>query len=70
MGVQVREATYSGEKHLSATSRAFISFNWGGRDIEEFNLIVVFNNDRLSKGIYFDFTDITTTLEGKDGQLY
>ena len=69
MGVQVRELTYSGEEHLSATSRSFISFKWGERDIEEFNLIITYG-DRLSKGVYSGFEDITTTLEGKDGQLF
>ncbi len=69
MGVQVKELTYSGEEHLSATSRAFISFKWGERDIEEFNLIVTYG-DRLSKGVYSGFEDITSALEGKDGQLF
>ena len=69
MGVQVRELTYSGEEHLSATSRSFISFRWGERDIEEFNLIITYG-DRLSKGVYSGFEDVTTTLEGKDGLLF
>ena len=71
MGVQVREATYGADgNHLPSYSRQFISFEWGGKHIEDFNLLVVFDNARLEKTIYSDTTDITSVFEGRDGQLF
>ena len=52
MGVQVREATYGADgNHLPSYSRQFISFEWGGKHIEDFNLLVVFDNARLEKTV-------------------
>lgn len=71
MAIQVYEATHDGQGNsLPATSRQFISFSYGGRDIEEFGLLVVFPNDRLEKNITADFVDITSNNEGVDGQIY
>ena len=71
MGVQVREATYGADgNHLPSYSRQFISFEWGGKHIEDFNLLVVFDNARLEKTVYSDTTDITSIFEGRDGQLF
>ena len=71
MGVQVREATYGADgNHLPSYSRQFISFEWGGKHIEDFNLLVVFDNARLEKTVYSDTTDITSVFEGRDGQLF
>lgn len=57
-------------KTRSILSRQFISFTYGGKSIEEFNLIATFNGDRLSKGIYAPFEDTTTQQEELDGQFY
>ena len=57
-------------KTRSILSRQFISFTYGGKSIEEFNLIATFNGDRLSKGIYAPFEDTITQQEELDGQFY
>ena len=71
MAIQVYEATHDGQGNsLSRVYKQFISFTYGGKAIEDFNLLVIFASDRLSKGIYSDFTDTTTTNVGIDGQLF
>lgn len=71
MAIQVTELTKNREgKSLSILSRQFISFSYGGKNIEDFNLIAVFSGDRLSKNIYSSFEDTTTTQEELDGQFY
>lgn len=57
-------------KTRSILSRQFISFTYGGKSIEEFNLIATFNGDRLSKSIYAPFEDTITQQEELDGQFY
>lgn len=57
-------------KTRSILSRQFISFSYGGKNIEDFNLIAVFNSDRLSKNIYSSFEDTTSSQEELDGQFY
>ena len=57
-------------KTRSILSRQFISFTYGGKSIEEFNLVATFNGDRLSKGIYAPFEDTTTQQEELNGQFY
>lgn len=57
-------------KTRSILSRQFISFTYGGKSIEEFNLIATFNGDRLSKSIYAPFEDTVTQQEELDGQFY
>lgn len=81
MGVQVQTATRDGQGDpLSILGRQFISFSYGykkneeGEDIpvniEDFDLLVVFSNDRLEKGMYSSFDDITTELDEIDGQIF
>lgn len=71
MAIQVYEATHDGQGiALSRVFKQFISFTYGGRAIEDFNLLVVFASDRLSKGVYSNFTDTTTTNTGIDGQAF
>ena len=71
---QVFKATHNLEggtwKRLSFMKRSFISFSYGGKFIEDFNLIAVINGDRLQRSIYGDFEDITTSYEVLDGQYY
>lgn len=70
MGVQVRTATFGGEgQSLPIIERQFISFSWGGKNIEDFDLLVVFD-DRLSKGVYASFNDTTSNYTYIDGQIY
>lgn len=71
MAIQVQEATKDGQgKSLSILRRQFISFSYGGRNIEDFDLLAVFNNDRFTKEIYSPFTDTTTELTDLDGQIF
>ena len=71
MGVQVQLATKNREGlPLPITKRQFISFSYGGKNIEDFDLVAVFSNGRLDKEIYFPFNDITSKNEALDGQLY
>ena len=74
MGVQVQTATKFNDggtlKSLPVIQRQFISFSYGGRDIEDFDLLVIFSGDRLNKEIYTPFKDITTEQAELDGQLF
>lgn len=71
MGVQVNLATKErGGQPLPFSKRQFISFSYGGKNIEDFDLIVVFPSDRLDKEIYSPFKDITSTSDVMDGQIY
>lgn len=71
MALQVIELTKNGAgESRSILSRQFISFSYGGRNIEDFNLIAAFNGDRLSKNIYSSFEDTTSSQEELDGQFY
>ena len=71
MGVQVQTATKDGQGNpLSILNRQFISFSYGGKNIEDFDLLVVFNGDRLSKEIYAPFNDTTTEQAELDGQMF
>lgn len=71
MAIQVYEATKDGQGNsLSVLSRQFISFSYGGKDIEDFGLIATFSNDRLSKGVYSSFEDTITNQTELDGQIF
>lgn len=71
MSVQVQSATKDREgKSLSVLNRQFISFSYGGKNIEDFDLLTVFSNDRLDKEIYAPFNDTTTEQAELDGQMF
>jgi hypothetical protein len=71
MGVQVHSATKNGQgDSLSILNRQFISFRYGGKNIEDFDLLAVFSNDRLDKEIYAPFNDTTTEQAELDGQMF
>ena len=71
MGVQVQSATKNGQgESLSILNRQFISFKYGGKNIEDFDLLAVFSNDRLDKEIYAPFNDTTTEQAELDGQMF
>lgn len=67
---QVYNATHDGAGNsLSHMNKSFISFSFGERYIEDFGLLVTID-DRLKKGIYSSFTDLTSSFDTLDGQLY
>ena len=67
---QVYQATHDGELRLPYGNRSFISFSYGGRNIEDFNLIAYTNGDRLERAAYGEFEDLTTTYDVIHGQFY
>lgn len=67
---QVFMATHDGETHLQPRHRSFISFSFDGHDIEEWNLISITPGDRMERGIYSDFSDLTSEYDVLDGHFY
>ena len=68
---QVYQATHRGDgSRLPFMNRSFISFTYGGKPIEDFDLIATITNDRLNKEGYAEFDDIVTTYDNLDGQFY
>lgn len=72
MGIQVYTATHGESGNaLSSLERSFISFKWGDKDIQEFNLISTTTNDMFSEmSMLPQFQDLTTTQENVDGQMH
>jgi len=67
---QVYLATHNGEgNRLPHVNRAYISFSYGGKFIEDFGLLATMD-DRLNKNLYADFEDVTTNYDTLDGQYY
>ena len=50
--------------------RSFISFSFGGRRIEDFNLIATVSGDRMTRKLTGDFEDLTSSYDVLDGQFY
>lgn len=68
---QVFKATHDEEgRRLPHRSRSFISFSYGGRNIEDFNLLATIQNNRLQREAYAEFEDNTTTYDVVNGQFY
>ena len=68
---QVYEATHGGDgMRLPYMNRSFISFSFGGKNIEDFGLIAVTNGDRIDRNGSSDFENLTTTNDVLNGQLY
>lgn len=69
---QVFQATHMGDgkSRLPYMNRSFISFSYGGKWIENFDLIATFSNDRLSRNGYAEFEDNVTNYNNLDGQYY
>ena len=66
----VFQATHDGKgESLSHLSRSFISFTFGEKAIEDFGLIVT-NSDRMEREIYTPFSDVTSSYDTLNGQLY
>lgn len=71
MGVQVQSATKDRQGNpLSILNRQFISFSYGGKNIEDFDLLAIFSGNRLNKEIYAPFNDTTTEQAELDGQIF
>jgi hypothetical protein len=51
-------------------NRSFISFTYGGKPIEDFDLIATIVNNRIDREAYAAFNDIVTTYDNLDGQFY
>ena len=70
MGYQVFDITHdSSGSPLPANKKPFISFSYGGKNIEDFNLIVTFM-DRYNRNIYSNIKNTTTTYQGVHGQMF
>lgn len=67
---QVYQATHEGEQRLPFMRRSFISFSFGGKPIEDFNLIATTVNDSLNREGYAPINDITTEYDNLNGQKY
>ena len=68
---QVYDATHWGDgNRLPFMNRSFISFTYGGRYIEDFNLIATITGDRMDRSGSAPFADTITTYENLDGQFY
>ena len=67
---QVYMATHEGENSLPFMKRSFISFTFGGKKIEDFNLIATTQSNSLNRSGYAPFNDITSTYDALDGQQY
>jgi hypothetical protein len=51
-------------------NRSFISFTYGNKHIEDFDLIATISNNRLSRDGYASFKDNISTYDNLDGQFY
>lgn len=68
---QVYKATHNGVGiRLPYRERSFISFSFGGKWIEDFDLIATVNGDRMTKGLSSNFEDLTSDYDVLDGQYY
>lgn len=68
---QVYQATHLADgKSDSFMNRSFISFSYGGKNIEDFNLIACINGDRMERQLTGNFNDLVTTYDVINGQYY
>ena len=68
---QVYQATHRGDgSRLPFMYRSFISFTFGGRPIEDFDLIATITNDRIERDAYASFEDLVSSYNVLDGQYY
>lgn len=68
---QVYKLTHDGEgNRLPYRTKTYISFSFGGKFIEDFDLIVVNGGDRMERQIYSNFSDNVTSNDTRDGQIF
>lgn len=64
-------ATHDGaDNRLPFMYRSFISFSYGGKNIEDFDLIATIDGNFLQRNLYADFEDNIVTSKIVDGQLF
>lgn len=67
---QVYQVTHDGAgNRLPLMRRSFMSFSYGGKHIEDFNLVVTMG-ERLNKNVYSDFEDLTSDYTTQDGSHF
>ena len=66
MGIQVTELTQGKDPW----KKEFIDFEFDGRKVSEFGLVVAFGGDRLALPAFPEFEDETSDINGATGQLY
>ena len=57
-------------KSDSFMNRSFISFSYGGKNIEDFNLIVSTNGNKMEKKLMGNFNNLVTNYDVVNGQYY
>lgn len=67
---QVYSATHEGSQRLPYMNRSFMSFSYDGKNIEDFNLLAVIENNSLQRKLYGDFSDNVSESDVWDGQIY
>ena len=67
---QVYMDTHKGENRLPFMNRSFISFTYGGKYIEDFNLIATTENNRMNRTGSAEFEDLVDQYNILDGQFY
>ena len=67
---QVYQATHKGSDRTDYMYRSFISFIFGDKHIEDFNLIATFGDSGLNQTGYADFEDLTTENDVVPGQMF
>ena len=67
---QVYQATHDGKQRLPYMNRSFISFTYGNKHIEDFDLLATITSNRLSRDGYASFKDNVSTYDNLDGQFY
>ena len=68
---QVYQATHKGDgSRLPYMNRSFISFTYGGKPIEDFDLIATITNNRIDRNATAEFNDLTSTYDILEGQQY
>ena len=68
---QVYQATHnSNDERTSYNARSYISFSFGGTQIEDLNLIACVDGDRMERQLTANFHDLTSSYDVVDGQFY
>lgn len=67
---QVYQATHDGELRLPFMYRSFISFSFGGKNIQDFGIIRVTEGQRMQSNLYTEFEDLTQEYDVLHGQFY
>ena len=66
MGIQVTELTQGKD----SWKKEFIDFEFDGKNVSDFGLVVAFGGDRLQVAAFPEFEDETSDVNGATGQLY